>query len=476
MTQASRPFSLWNDTRRVAVLGMSSSGKTVFLTSLIDRLLRNNRRKVSSLFGDYTLNVSRVDPDSDMPEFPYSYYREECLRTQRWPDKSVASSAYHLRQTRESSGFAGFVAQQSSRELSLFDIPGERIADFSLAGRSYAEWSDEILETLGTASYAHYSEPFLKLLESDLADLTEHDLLTSYKRVLARLARQLIPLVTPSTFLVHESGQYPAIGEVPAHEQTVDELIDSRICGLHQQHQFLPLPARVRAHHIALNNEYERRFDQYRDIIATPLGAGFLGADQLIILVDIAAILEGGPEIYHGTRTILKLAVEYLDPRSPRGGRLHDLTMRFLTGGRKRSGGIREILIVATKADCVHRLDRTNVRPLLQDLTRDILDDPLRQRGIQVDYLDCAAIEATESLDEYPYMSGYVLLDDPDRPQRARFPVSDVPAEWPAESVWRDEEFAYASPEPPPLDLLGRAPFPGINMDRVAEFIGWEDL
>jgi uncharacterized protein len=475
MSQVAVPFSLWNDTRRVAVLGTSSSGKTVFLTSLIDRLLRNNRRTISSYYGNYKLNISRVDCDFDMPEFPYAYYRDDCLRIQRWPDKSVSSSAYKLRQWRESEGFAGFLAKQTSRELSLFDIPGERIADFSLAGRSYAEWSDEVLGTLRSAPYVHHSEPFLRLLEANLSEITENDLLLSYKGVLARLSRHLNPLVTPSTFLVDHLGKYPAIGEAPAHVQSVEELVESRICGLHRQHQFVPLPERVRENHIALKRDYERRFEQYRDTIANPLGAGFLGADQLIILIDIAAILEGGPEIYHGTRRNLQLAVEYLDPRSPRGGRLHDLTMRFLTGGRKRAGGIQEILIVATKADCVHRLDRANLEPLLHDLTFDILDAPLRERGIRISYLECAAIESTESLDDYPYMTGYIMFDDPGKPRRARFPVSGVPAEWPAESVWRDERFAYASPEPPELDLLGRRPFPGINMDRVTDFIGWSD-
>ena len=57
-----------------------------------------------------------------------------------------------------------------------------------------------------------------------------------------------------------------------------------------------------------------------------------------------------------------------------------------------------------------------------------------------------------------------------------RFPVSKLPMAWPAEDAWNPSAYRFAQVWPPKLNLLGDRPFPGINMERVAELVGWGRL
>jgi uncharacterized protein len=371
----------------------------------------------------------------------------------------------------------GAVLGQYGEERTFIDIPGERLADFSLARRSYEEWSDYLLEQFAERRYFTFAQSYLRLVFDGVEDIGEEIILDRYKRVLAHFTRQLIPLVTPSTFLVHETGRYPTRLEPPAHEQSVEDLVTRRICGLDAERQFAPLPRRLRAAQPELASRFATRFREYRDRLAEPLGAGFSSCDQLLILVDVAAILESGPAVYHGTRQTLRLALEYLDPGSSAGGRLQDVAMRLLTAGRRGAQSVRDLAIIATKADCVHPLDRSNLVPLLKQMTSDLIATAARERPLNVTYFDCAAIKATEGV-EYPWLMGYVDVGgtEPDPPAYFRFPVTPVPGEWPAESAWAETEFAFADPVPPPLDLLGRKPFPGLNMEKVTRFIGWPEV
>lgn len=455
---------LWRDTRRVAVLGTASSGKSTFLTSVIDRLHRPAAGR----------HAERLPPFETEGGFPYEYYREDCLGSRWWPDKTVASSQYRCRLTHGGAGLAGFLRAQLAEECTFFDLPGERVSDFGMAGKTYAEWSDAWFEEArASRPYAAYARDYLALTLAG-GELRERETLLAYKRVLARFTRELVPLVTPSTFLVDEDGRYPANTDPPANELGEDELVRRGLTGLNPAHEFAPLPGPARRSNAPLTRHFEAGFDLYRRRLAEPLAAGFNACDTLLVLVDVGAVLEGGPAAYRSTRRTLQAVLDALEPGHSLGQRLGGAARRLLTGGRAGAPRAGRVGLVATKADCVHRFDRPHLSALLRQMADDLFRESLARRHLKLSYFHCAAVRATRDADDYPCLEGWLPAspDDPGAAEYSRFAVSPVPAAWPAESEWDRAAYRFAQVLPPPLDLLGERPFPDIHLDEVMKFIG----
>ena len=470
---------LWRQARRTAVLGTSMSGKSTFLTSLLDAIMRSDGTVEESLTGRSVWHVERLPPFEQEGGFPLQAYREDCLGNRIWPDKTVAASEFRLRFWRQSEGLRGLLDPYVAEEHAFVDLPGERVADFSMANRGYAEWSDAILEEIRSKRpYQAFARDYLEMVDRAEGTLSEPEVVLAYKTVLARFARRFLPLITPSTLLVDEHGRYPKAGDPAPYEMSVEEHLQRGICGLDASSEFAPLPASARAAHDALARRFEQRYDAYRRRIVDPFATAFYACDRLLILVDVAAILEGGPALYHSTRRSLRMAIDYLDPGLPGSQRLASLVRRLLTGGRLGSAKVEEVALIATKADCVHRLDRANLTALLEQLTRDLFEEAVHNGWLTPTYLACAAVEATESDEEYPYLKGWIARDPslPDLLEYRRFPVSKLPPAWPAEDAWDPTAYRFAQVWPPKLNLLGDRPFPGITMERVAELVGWGRL
>jgi predicted YcjX-like family ATPase len=270
-------FRLWRAIRRTAVLGTAASGKSVFLTSVIDRLNRLEGKMTSAPLGTgtFTWHIERLPPYPPAG-FPVDTYRE-ALRDQSWPDKTVATSEYCYRYYRSGSGtFSNLLSNSYAEERTFFDLPGERLADFAMAQKNYAEWSDALFEeSTSTRRYAELAQDFLDLIHAAAGPLDEAAVVTAYKRVLARFTRRLVPLVSPSTFLVHAKGLYPKGGDRPSNELTVEQLVQRGVCGLDAVTEFAPLSPQAREANPELAQRFAERFIAYRDQLAEPLAAAF---------------------------------------------------------------------------------------------------------------------------------------------------------------------------------------------------------
>ncbi len=457
---------------RTGVVGLASSGKSTFLVSVIDRIWRlddTDERKLG--FFHFTRHVQQLSPFEDEGGFPYRQYRDY-YRTQQWPDKTVATSEYRCKFYRTGRHFPGrLAAGMYSEEHTLADIPGERLADFSMAGKSYAEWSDWLLDRLqGNKQYRVFAEEYLRLLEQSTLD--ELALLNAYKLALANFTRKMLPLVCPSTFLVHEKQLYPKGGDEPAHMLPVERLASRGVCGLDETTPFFPLSPAARSANPQLAETFAERYDDYYKAITKPLARGFENCDELLVLVDVCAILAGGPDAYYGARWSLQMMLEALDPGCTNTDLLTGFAKALFTGLRLGPSRVRKIGFVATKADVVHSRDRANLRALLKSMTQDLLAAATLRRHLDVDYFYCAAIEAGIDGGEYPRIRGWARRSAD--LEYLEFPNSAVPRQWPAETQWEEQRYRFAAPEPPKLDLLGRKPFPSIGMDEIMKFIGWD--
>ncbi len=131
---------------RLGVTGLSRSGKTVFLTALVNNLIAGARLPVLAASAEGRLTRARLEPQPDdaVPRFAY----EEHLTSLSGPDRRWPQSTRRISQLRltiEFESAAGWGGRGSSLSVDLVDYPGEWLLDLPLLDKSYAEWARETL-------------------------------------------------------------------------------------------------------------------------------------------------------------------------------------------------------------------------------------------------------------------------------------------------------------------------------------------
>jgi predicted YcjX-like family ATPase len=151
---------------RVAVVSVTAAGKTVFLTSLIDHLSPHDpeqfRLTQDPAHSHATVvRFQTLKPETGWSQFPYQRYRDALVHPtvmHPWPPKTTDRSQFVCHFERSD-------WKLHSAKLTLFDLPGERLADASMVTDDYATWSDHILEVLGSeADNRQECLPYLELL------------------------------------------------------------------------------------------------------------------------------------------------------------------------------------------------------------------------------------------------------------------------------------------------------------------------
>ena len=254
-------------------------------------------------------------------------------------------------------------------DLALDDIPGERLADMVVAAhRRLAGWSDTVLRMLRVCPEFHDSATdYLNAIENaerSPGSLDEEGLLHEYRRTLARLIEGCMPIVTPSSFLIDAAGN-----SVPEHILASDAgsrmnlLATERFSGLSKSQQFAPLSAKLRGECSPMTGRFSSAYQSYRRFIM-PFAKRLKACDTLLILIDVAMLLEGGPGMLNANRKLIEQIFHYVDPGFTL---LHEVGHRVTqlpTLGWLGLRGVRRIGVVATKADRVHQDDRTKLRVL----------------------------------------------------------------------------------------------------------------
>ena len=131
---------------RLGVTGLSRSGKTVFLTALVNNLIAGARLPVLAASAEGRIMRARLEPQPDdaVPRFAYEEHLASLSGAdRRWPQSTRRIA--QLRLTIEFESAAGWGGRSSSLKLDLVDYPGEWLLDLPLLDKSYAEWSRETL-------------------------------------------------------------------------------------------------------------------------------------------------------------------------------------------------------------------------------------------------------------------------------------------------------------------------------------------
>lgn len=128
-------------TTKIAITGLSRSGKTVFITSLIDQLL--HQKKITYTTTKHkAFKVSLKPPKSSINRFDYYTLSKYIKEEHKWPNGtgSITSTILEF----ESKGRFSILGNSKFR-IELIDYPGEWILDIAMLGLSYEEWSDRVI-------------------------------------------------------------------------------------------------------------------------------------------------------------------------------------------------------------------------------------------------------------------------------------------------------------------------------------------
>lgn len=442
--------------RRIGVVGLYRSGKTVFLTSLINHLQNHSPDRFRLGDGSARVTFDRELPPRSFDPFAYLQHRNQLVERHAWPVKTRTTAEYRCRFYRSDWLI-------SRGEWTLVDFAGERMADILMADCSYAQWSDLLLAIFREHSeYRSLAGPYLAAMDDPAT--TGEQLLAAYRRLLLELFLNYRPVVSPSTFLLSEDGTW--LGDVP-RERWAD-----RPAGLDERRQFAPLSPAARAGRGELARQFERHYGDYRSRLAQPLAGWMRHCDHLVVLVDVTTLLAGGEAMYQGNRELLRCLMDRLCPGKSLLGLSVDLLTTLLAPIHQQITRvldltwrqISKIAFVATKADKVHQDDRQKLVSLLREMVEPLVAAH-RERAValEVEYFACAAVNSTRSLD-----GGKLLGAAAGQSEPSVFTPSAVPEQWPPS--WQHGQYTFLNVAPHVPARRDAAP-DHLGLNQVVDFL-----
>jgi predicted YcjX-like family ATPase len=438
---------------KVAVTGLSRSGKTVFITSLIANLLAmgTGRPTLPALrahidkSGKERLRNIRLVPAraSTTPRFDYPGKLADLAGAQpKWPARTEDLAEIELEiEIRAGGGLLGQMRALSGTprlRLELLDYPGEWLLDLPLLHLSHARWSAETLARLRQKPRSDAAAEFLSFVSHiDPARAADDALIlrghTLYKTALERCRSEYgLRYLQPGRFLTMGArNDAPFMWFFPADN---------------------PPSSPARNSIAELLNE---RFEAYKaEIRASFFDTQFRKFDRQIVLVDTLGALHAGRTAFEDTEhAIADIAACLAEGDS--------LLPHWLGGN-----AIERVAFVATKADHVPELHRDNLRALMRDMVRGAAAGGAET----VSYHAAAAVVSTtdgwaDQPDGHrdPVVWGRKLGETQTRPYR----VGNVPIARPPESFWSGRYFELPSFTPPPIDPNAANGIPHLGLDQI---------
>lgn len=436
--------SLWNvvsgaRTIRVAVIGGRKSGKTVFLTALANHLRdhRRNEFPVNGLalhWNPMAVTGARIH---DLPMFDYNGARGS-LAKGLWPKKTTDTTILAMELLVED------IARRCRERvrLEVLDLPGERIADFAMMGRSYREWCECREQMLagpnGTSpAYQNYLNAVVRMGAGDETALKE-----LYKDFLANEYAHYAPDVTPSTLRLDIDGTSrdgnadefrAAIGKAPVG--FTDER--GNVC------EFIPLPMSCfdkASSFRPLVKKYGDSYDRYARRVVRPMERWLRGAQKLFYLVDVLTLLQAGANAWDAEKQNVNAAVGVLCPHADN---VFARMWRW-TKGIFWKTQINTVCVVATKADLVAtNSDRTRLKGLVDELVGNTM--PFLSQGVKTMTLSSAAVCSTEEVEGEGTgergLRGMIKDNGEGKPELRCWIPSPVPSNTPASAKEWEERF-----------------------------------
>ncbi|MBR9857820.1 MAG: YcjX family protein [Gammaproteobacteria bacterium] len=436
---------------RLAVTGLSRSGKTAFITSLVNQLehagLDARLPHWPPAAEGRLLGIQRVPSrHHHVPAFGYEAALNQLSATPPcWPEPTRGISEITLAiRYRPKNRLKRKLQDTATLYLEIVDYPGEWLLDLPLLGMSYAQWSEQQRQLLQTPALAELATPWLQAGAKLAADSPADDgklapLAAAYTQWLHDIKRECgAYLVQPGRFIL--PGEYQGAPML----QFVPWVWDEVPGGLNDSQHYGMMAARF--------EHYKKHLVQgfYKDF--------FAGFDRQIVLVDCLTPLNHGPDSFADLRRALDAILQ---------------SFEYGKSGwwqRLFSPRIDKLLFAATKADHLTPDQHGRLATLLGTLVRGG-HRHARLSGIDIHTLALAAIRATSSGqvshkgETIPALQGR-RLDNLDAV--ALYP-GEVPESLPDATFWQQQGFDFTEFAPP--EWRPEQPLPHLRLDQALAFL-----
>jgi len=353
MGNVSERFNKLRDKRLcLGITGLSQSGKSTFITSLINQLAQHETASLpgfSPVLSERLLGVT-IHPleDDSLAEFPYDVsYQGLASAEPTWPASTDDTSGclLELKLTQATSRLNPFSREHYSLYLEIRDYPGEWLLDLPLRDMTYSRWCAQ-------CSAQYTQEPRVELLGDFLGELQHLDplgdadedrleaLSIRFKEFLhsCKYDGNSLSQIQPGRFLVPGSVE----------DSDLLTFIPLLKCGSYTEGQ---LKAASKGSYFKV---CEQRYKRYIAELVDPFYKQFFSRiDRQLVLVDIVNAINAGPD--------------YLDDMRQA---LANITDSFAYGsqsllGKLFSSKIDKVVFAATKVDQLVSEDHDAVRQLL---------------------------------------------------------------------------------------------------------------
>jgi len=439
---------------RLAVTGLSRSGKTAFITALVHQLLHADVTRLpfwNLVREDRLYGVRRVPQTRHhIPSFGYDQAMAN-LSSQppRWPEPTNGISEIRLElRFRPQRGLLGQLQDKASLFLEIVDYPGEWLLDLPLLELDYGQWSALMGRWLEQSSVRELATPWLEALArtellaaADEAQLAQ--LAGLYTDFLHAAKARGLHLIQPGRFVLPgELAGAPLLAFCPLVALPEDTL---------NAWQQAPEGSNL--------GMMRERYEYYkRHVVRGFYHTHFAGFDRQIVLVDCLQPLNAGPESFADLKQAIGLLMQSFAYGKNRWWR------------RLLSPRIDKLLIAASKADHVTPDQHEHLLQLLRLLVAEGARHA-QFEGVGMDCCALASIRATESGKVYhdgewlPAIKGCRLDDH----QSIQLFPGEVPAHLPDNGYWRNQGFRF-------IDFAPQARAEGMPLEHIRLDVALEYL
>jgi predicted YcjX-like family ATPase len=441
----------------LAVTGLSRSGKTVFVTSLIHNLLscthNPNRMPLLGVVGERRLIAATVEGAraNRLPRFPYLDNIEK-MAIPDWPARTEDISEIGIEVRFTPAGALGKLLSEitgspATLTIRIVDYPGEWLLDLPLMAQNYAEWSRATLRLLRKSVRAEIARDFLALLAQCRPDDAASEEVAKHLHegycayLLDARDRHGLSFLQPGRFLCRGTlGEVPYLWFAPLD---VAEGVDMFAPG-------------------TLGALMADRFEVYkREVVERFYQDHFRHYARQIVLVDVLRALLAGREAFDDTRLALDAILESF--RYGHGG----ILSRLLLGPH-----IDKVLFAATKADHVPDIQRDHLAALLRNMAAFPALE-VRSSNAQLEVTALASVISTaEESQEIEGQRVQVVVGRPvGSNKQSKFFVGNVPIRPPRADAWGSPFLNVPVFEPPAIDPSPVDGIAHINLDLALEFL-----
>ena len=414
---------------KIAITGLSRSGKTVFISSLIDQLLYQD--KLLSITTSHPPFQTKIKaPLSNAKRFDYYTFINQLKQKHQWP-KGTNEITHTILEVETKSRFALF--GNSSFEIELIDYPGEWLLDLTLLNLNFKEYSQKTINWLKQLDVEE-AKKYLQTLHSLTTDVSGQDvelkLHNEYKNLIIYLKENHYSQVTPGRFIM------------PSDLANDPMLI------------FAPLTPNAAP---KLFKTFEQRYKKYvKDVVKDIQLEHFKGFERQVVLVDVLEALQNGYSCYKDMKQGLKSMLSLYNHKNK----------NFFLQWFEPS--INRVLFVATKADQTTASQHSNFSELLIDMV-DELKKELDIAHINTDTQIVASLKSTTTIEKkykgqtLSFIRG--ILEE-DNNLHDLYP-GEMPSKFPTKEEYDISKYGYKNFLPPKKPYRENESLEHINMDRV---------